>query len=329
MISPPDLQPIDRIVGHLECARSILFVTGAGLSADSGLPTYRGVGGLYETDDIVDGYAIDEILSGDMFREQPALVWKYLRQIEQACRGAKFNRGHAIIAEMERHFPRVWTVTQNVDGFHREDGSRQLITLHGDLHQIKCTNCAWRERVVDYTSLLDLPRCGECGAVLRPDVVLFGETLPTWSVRALKFQVQEGFDLVFSIGTTSVFPYVSYPIELARERDKPTVEINLDTTRLSTLVRYRLTLGAALDLDAIWSQYKEKHAALQASGARSAGRRDRETRSEREDTTSLTRPCLQEGNRQPRSRGLPRSGLGPPFMAGEESGDRESVVWGE
>ena len=121
-LDPPDLQTIDRIVDHLGRARSLLFVTGAGMSADSGLPTYRGVGGLYECDETEDGYAIEEMLSGGMFRQRPELTWKYLRQIERGCRGARFNRGHAVIAEMERHFPRVWTLTQNVDGFHRPRG---------------------------------------------------------------------------------------------------------------------------------------------------------------------------------------------------------------
>src|ERR1700722_17032770 len=120
MISPPDLQTIDRIVDHLRRPRSILFVTGAGMSADSGLPTYRGVGGLYECDQTEEGFAIEEMLSGEMFHQRPALTWKYLRQIEQACRGAKFNRGHAVIAAMDQHFPRVWRLTQNVDAFHRD-----------------------------------------------------------------------------------------------------------------------------------------------------------------------------------------------------------------
>jgi NAD-dependent deacetylase len=259
MINPPDLQTIDRIVDHLGRARSILFVTGAGMSADSGLPTYRGVGGLYDRDETEEGFAIEEMLSGEMFRERPEWTWKYLRQIEQACRGAKFNRGHAIIAEMERHFPRVWTLTQNVDGFHRAAGSEKIITIHGDLHQLRCTVCSWRETVSDYAHLPDLPRCGDCSAVVRPDVVLFGEMLPAAGIRELKYQLHEGFDLVFSIGTTSVFPYISSPIEMAHLRDKPTVEINLGTTRVSAMVRYRLALSAAVALDAIWTRYKQKY----------------------------------------------------------------------
>jgi NAD-dependent SIR2 family protein deacetylase len=122
MMNPPDLETIEHIIDHLGRARSILFVTGAGMSADSGLPTYRGVGGLYDGGETVEGIAIEEMLSGEMFGVRPEWTWKYLRQIEQACRGAKFNRGHAVIAEMERQFERVWTLTQNVDGFHHEPG---------------------------------------------------------------------------------------------------------------------------------------------------------------------------------------------------------------
>jgi NAD-dependent deacetylase len=258
MLSPPDLQTIDRIVDHLSRARSILFVTGAGMSADSGLPTYRGVGGLYEREETDEGFAIEEMLSGEMFQKQPAWTWKYLRQIEEACRGAKFNRGHSVIAEMEQDFPRVWTLTQNVDGFHRDAGSRNVIAIHGELHQIRCTECPHRETVSDYLHLPDLPRCGSCSAVLRPDVVLFGEVLPDAGIRELKHQLREGFDILFSIGTTSTFPYIAFPVELARERDKPTVEINLGTTRISGIVRYRLALGAAVALDAIWTRYREQ-----------------------------------------------------------------------
>jgi NAD-dependent deacetylase len=146
-----------------------------------------------------------------------------------------------------------------MDGFHHDAGSPNVIAIHGQLRQIRCTKCAWRETVSDYTHLPDLPRCGSCSAALRPDVVLFGEMLPEAGIREMNYQLREGFDLVFSIGTTSAFPYISYPVELARQRDKPSVEINLSTTHVSGIVRYRLALGAAVALDAIWTRYKEKH----------------------------------------------------------------------
>jgi NAD-dependent deacetylase len=145
-----------------------------------------------------------------------------------------------------------------VDGFHRDAGSRNVIAIHGELHQIRCTKCPHLETVSDYLHLTDLPHCGSCSAVLRPDVVLFGEMLPEAGIRELRYQLEEGFDLVFSIGTTSVFLYISLPVEEARQRGNPTVEINPGTTRVSAIVRYRLALGAAVALDAIWTRYKEK-----------------------------------------------------------------------
>jgi NAD-dependent deacetylase len=196
-------------------------------------------------------------LSGEMIRDKPEWTWKYLRQIEQACRGATFNRGHSVIAEMEQRFPRVWTLTQNIDGFHRAAGCRNIIAIHGELHRIRCTVCPWNETLGDYAQLPALPRCAKCFAVSRPDVVLFGERLPDAAVRDLIHEVREGFDIVFSIGTTAVFPYIQGPIETAIRRDKPTVEVNPGITCMSNLVRYRLGLGASIALDAIWARLNE------------------------------------------------------------------------
>src|SRR6476660_6096128 len=109
-LSPPDVETVEHIVARLLKCDSILFVTGAGMSADSGLPTYRGVGGLYNSGDTEEGPPIEEMLSGAMFHRQPHSTWKYLRQVEAACRGATYNRGHAVLAEIERHFSRVWTL---------------------------------------------------------------------------------------------------------------------------------------------------------------------------------------------------------------------------
>src|SRR3954464_4114235 len=109
--------------GLLRPGRGLFFITGAGLSADSGLPTYRGVGGLYGDDRPTrHGYAIEEVLSGPMMRRRPEVTWEYLIELERACRGASPNRAHEVIAAMEGHFAAVWTLTQNVDGLHRRAG---------------------------------------------------------------------------------------------------------------------------------------------------------------------------------------------------------------
>jgi NAD-dependent deacetylase len=249
---------IDHIVDLLREACSLLFITGAGISADSGLPTYRGVGGLYNTTSTEEGLPIEELLSGHTMRQRPALTWKYLAQVAQACRGARFNRGHEVIAAMENHFDRVWTLTQNVDGFHRQAGSRNVVDIHGDLHNLLCPSCGFERTVTDYSAIAIPPQCPNCPTLLRPDVVLFGEALPFDKVSRLYTEIERGFDLVFSIGTTSVFPYIAEPVERAHQLGKPTIEINPGMTEVSHLVTLRLPLGAADALDAIWKRYQAK-----------------------------------------------------------------------
>ena len=251
-------QEIERAAGFLHGCESVLFVTGAGISADSGIPTYRGVGGLYEVDPTENGMPIEKVLSGNTMRRDPALTWKYLGQIEAACRGARFSRAHEVVAEIETRFERVWTLTQNVDGFHRAAGSRNVIDIHGDLHQLMCTACPFRETVEDFRHLALPPLCPRCRAMLRPDVVLFGEMLPLDKVQLLKEELALGFDCVFSIGTSSLFPYISGPVEAASRMGRPTIEINPGSSDVSHLVDVKVPLGAARGLDLIWSRYREQ-----------------------------------------------------------------------
>ncbi len=236
-------QTIDTIVRILQKCRSILFVTGAGISEDSGLPTYRGIGGLYEIEDTEEGYPIEEILSGPMLHCQPELTWKYLAQIADAARGAAFNRAHEVIAEMEQHFPRVWTLTQNVDGFHRSAGSHNVIEIHGNMHALSCLRCPYHLPVSESTPLEIPPRCPDCRDILRPDVVLFEEPLPEEAVSRLYRELETGFGAVFSIGTSGLFPYIQEPLIAARRQGVPIIEINPDETLLSSTVNYRLLLG--------------------------------------------------------------------------------------
>jgi NAD-dependent deacetylase len=239
------------IVRRLDGCRSVLFVTGAGISADSGLPTYRGIGGLYEQEETDDGIPIEAALSGAMFERDPALTWKYIHQIESSCRDAGPNRAHHVIADFERRFDRVWTLTQNVDGLHHAAGSRKVIDIHGDVHRLVCTRCGHRWRVDDYARLPIPPSCPECDSLVRPEVVLFGEMLPFDRTKLLQEELMRGFDAVFSIGTTSVFPYIAEPVIDARRRGALTVEINPGASEVSHIVDYRLRMGAAAAMDAV------------------------------------------------------------------------------
>ena len=246
---------IIRVVNLLKNAKSIFFITGAGISADSGLPTYRGVSGLYDNKITEEGMSIETALSGETLRSNPEISWKYIYQIEKKCRGATFNRGHQVIMEMEQHFERVWILTQNVDGFHRASGSQNVINIHGDIHHLKCTDCSWHEKVENYSTLSIPPSCPVCKAIIRPDVVLFGEMLSEQNIRILQKELEMEFDIYFSIGTTSVFPYIMTPVLLAKQLGRPTVEINPGQSEISHLVDIKISLGAAEALDRIWRKY--------------------------------------------------------------------------
>jgi NAD-dependent deacetylase len=145
-------------------------------------------------------------------------------------------------------------LTQNVDAFHRRAGSKNVIEIHGDVHRLRCTRCKFRDCVEDYAGLSIPPRCPDCGAIVRPEVVLFGEMLPRGAVAAMQRELDRGFDLVVSIGTTSVFPYIAAPVVLARSAGRDTVEINPGTTGVSHVVTHRMRSRAAVALDAVWQR---------------------------------------------------------------------------
>lgn len=249
-----DAAVLDQVAALCARAGPLLFITGAGISADSGLPTYRGIGGLYEQDLTAEGLAIEEALSGPVFAARPDITWKYLAQIEANCRGAQPNAAHRAIAALERRHPGSLVFTQNVDGLHRAAGSRALIEIHGSLHRLRCTECDRSREVPDYAGLALPPACPTCGGLLRPDVVLFGEELPLAPLLRLEEAVERGFDLVFSIGTTSVFPYISGPVFWAHQAGVPTVEINPGESRVSQFVDYRLRMGAAEAMTALMAR---------------------------------------------------------------------------
>jgi NAD-dependent deacetylase len=242
------------IINRIKDAKSILFITGAGLSADSGLPTYRGVGGLYEDIKTDEGISIESALAGSMLVARPEITWKYLSQIETNCRKATFNRGHAVIAEMEKHFDRVWTLTQNIDGFHTAAGSQKLIEIHGNMRRLRCDHCGCRTSIKTFADIAIPPKCLQCEKIARPDVVFFGENLPEWECEIYEEQLRQGFDVYIWVGTTSAFPYIQRPLYDALRREKTSIEINPGDTEISHLVNYKIKSKAASTLDSIWSQ---------------------------------------------------------------------------
>ena len=247
----PHQETIEAVAAVLGRARRVLFITGAGISADSGLPTYRGVGGLYNDADTDEGIPIETALSGGMFRVRPEITWKHLSHIEQNCRGAEPNGAHRAIAELERLGKEVLVFTQNVDGLHRAAGSSAVLEIHGNIHDLYCTACDYEEVVPDLAGREIPPACPECDGLMRPNVILFDEALPQDVLERFWDEVEEGFDAVVTIGTSGSFPYILEPFKWFHQVGVPTVEINPLVTRMTPHARFHLPLGAASGMEAV------------------------------------------------------------------------------
>ncbi len=255
-LSQDDERAIDRIVQAMSRARRLLFITGAGMSADSGLPTYRGRDGIYQAQKTtLHGLSIEQALSGPMLRTRPEITWHYLLELEKTSRHATPNRGHHILAEMDGYFDAVWVLTQNVDGLHQRAGSRNVLDMHGSLHALECMKCGQQTTTPDYSNLILPPRCSECEGPIRPRVVLFEEELPYDKLSRLWYEFGAGFDLIFSIGTSSMFEYIVEPVRVGRQMGITTVEINPEVTTISSDVDIKISAGAATVLTSIWERY--------------------------------------------------------------------------
>lgn len=231
----------------LRAVRSAGVITGAGISAESGVPTYRGKGGVY--DDPEEGGRTIEALTGSSFAQDPDRSWLHISRIARASGGAKPNTGHLALVEMERKLTRFVLLTQNVDGLHRRAGSRNLIEIHGNTFETVCTACG-REGTLAPPDLPDhAPRCESCGGVVRPDVVLFGEMLDPGKIEALYRQfVFDMPDMVVSVGTSALFPYIVEPVATAARAGKLTIEVNPERTELSDFVDFHLAVPAGTAL---------------------------------------------------------------------------------
>lgn len=238
---------------ELARAKKVLVITGAGISADSGLPVYRGSGGLYDDSETEEGIRIEQALSSAMLRRRPEVTWRHLLHIAQACEGRAPNAGHHALVQMERHFPQFTVLTQNVDGLHHAAGSKSLIEIHGDLRELFCETCGYQAPMPSPASLSGAPVCPCCAATLRPSIVLFGEALPRPALVQLDAVLDAGVDFVMIVGTSAGFPYIAGPVADAARKGLPTLEINPARSEVSYLVRHRLAARAAEALPALWA----------------------------------------------------------------------------
>jgi NAD-dependent deacetylase len=214
---------LDRAVAALRRARSVAVLTGAGVSAESGVATFRGAGGLWE------GHRVEEVATPEAFARDPAFVWRFYHMRRANLRGIRPNPGHVALADLEGRFGERFTLaTQNIDGLHRAAGSRRVLELHGSLARVRCTGCG---RVEDrgLEPLPELPTCDRCGSLLRPDVVWFHEMLPddVWREAA---HAAGTCDCFLVVGTSAVVYPAAGLAETARGSGAVVVEVNLEAT---------------------------------------------------------------------------------------------------
>jgi NAD-dependent deacetylase len=205
----------------------LLVLTGAGVSAESGVPTFRGVGGLWRT------HSVERVASPDGFDEDPGLVWEFYSERRAKARDVEPNAGHVALADVEARLgERFLLVTQNVDGLHRRAGSRRLVELHGNLFTSRCSKCA-RAPFADEAvyPVGTVPSCDACGARLRPHIVWFGEMLEERNLAAIDAFVERaaGGRLLFLAAGTSgaVYPAAGL-VDVARRAGAKSWLVNAD-----------------------------------------------------------------------------------------------------
>ena len=241
-MSEPDLTPLLDLLPELLAGRPLVVLTGAGISAESGLPTFRGPGGMWE------GNRPEDLATPEAFESDPEKVWRFYAWRLEKLRGARPNEGHLALARMERILPRMTLVTQNVDGLHAAAGSRNLLELHGTLLVARCTKCA-RRSPAPGGPVPPLPVC-ICGGLLRPDVVWFGEPLApeTWEAAV---RAAEECAVFFVVGTSSVVAPASSLALLAARGGAYVFEINPKETPIAPLAAGVFRASATKVLPAI------------------------------------------------------------------------------
>lgn len=219
----------DTLVDRLATAEAAAVLTGAGISAESGIPTFRDPDGLWEKFDP------QELANVEAFLENPELVQGWYRHRRQLVEEAEPNEGHLALAELDAHVPALPVITQNVDNLHQRAGSSTVIELHGNITQNYCMDCEEpaEAEIVDAAIQDGTPaRCPDCDGLIRPDVVWFGERLPSDAVEQAD-DVTSTADVFLSVGTSAVvYPAAQFPLE-ARANGAYVAEVNPDTTGIT------------------------------------------------------------------------------------------------
>lgn len=241
---------LDTIIKFFKPDSKIVVFTGAGISAESGIPTFRGKGGLWEK------YDPAMVATAEALKLRPAKVWEMHDELRQTIDSCKPNPAHQAIAELEMYFNDVTVITQNVDNYHQDAGSTNILELHGNAWRVKCTveDKIWVDKTVPYQELP--PKCS-CGAMLRPDVVFFGESLDQ-DILNSAFSIAGSADIMFVLGTSYVVVPAAYLPVIAQQNGAKIIDINIETTPIPVFTDASIVGKAGIVLPELLKKIKKK-----------------------------------------------------------------------
>lgn len=241
------MKMFESIRDQIKDIKKIVFVTGSGISQESGIPTFRGKDGLWRNHDAM------KLAMIDTFYDNPKLVWEWYNERRKNIFESRPNPGHKAIAELEKYVE-VIILTQNIDGLYQKSGSSKVLELHGSIVKIKCSVCDFKDEIL--TEFSKIPPLCKCGNILRPDVVWFGESLPqdVWK-RAMIYASQ--CDLMVIVGTSLVVsPANTLPL-YAKQNNAILIEINPENTEMSLEMDLVIRNTSAIVLPEFVSLFKE------------------------------------------------------------------------
>lgn len=223
---------LQHVTDRLKKAKKVFVITGAGISAESGVPTFRGAGGYWKD------FRAEDLASPEGFARDPAMVWEWYNDRRKNLLEIDPNPGHTALVEIEQRVEHFLIATQNVDGLHQRAGSAKIETIHGDIWTTRCRGCG--EERTEQGRIFDTfpPVCDRCGGMLRPAVVWFGEMLPMEPLERIEefLQLNPPVDVALVIGTTAMFQYIQSWALRCKYAGALTVEINPEPTILSSEV---------------------------------------------------------------------------------------------
>lgn len=229
-----DHKGMERVAERLSAGARVLALTGAGVSAESGIPTFRGRGGWWRERDPM------QLATPSAFRDDPVLVWEWYQYRRGLVAEAEPNAGHRALAELERSASQLLVATQNVDNLHERAGSRAVTHIHGSIWRVRCQSCDGEADDHRHPLPALPPTCDACGGRLRPAVVWFGEMLPPEPIDAVQRFLADGVDVALVVGTEATFGYIQGFAAAARRQGALLVEVNPSRTVLSGQVDVRL-----------------------------------------------------------------------------------------